>query len=90
MSTVFLALQANEETRPVIEAIQQDNPEARVNREPAMVKIDAPGRLVVKRETIAELLGRDDYNLQELLVNLISLGGNVDEDEDALTISWNG
>jgi phenol hydroxylase P2 protein len=89
MSTVFLALQANEETRQIIEAIQQDNPEARVNREPAMVKIDAEGKLVVRRETIAEIMGRDDFDLQELHINLISLGGNVDEDEDSLTISWN-
>ena len=28
MSTVFLALQTNEETRPIIEAILQDNPGA--------------------------------------------------------------
>ena len=90
MSTVFIALQANEETRPIIEAIQLDNPAAVVNREPAMVKIDAPGKLVVKRETIAEQLGREDFDLQELHINLISLGGNVDEDEDRLVLSWNG
>ena len=28
MSTVFLALQTNEDTRPIIEAIMQDNPHA--------------------------------------------------------------
>ncbi len=41
---VFIALQANEEMRPVIDAIEADNPHATVNRYPAMVKIDAPGR----------------------------------------------
>ncbi|MBK5002406.1 monooxygenase [Pseudomonas sp. S31] len=87
MSTVFIALQANEETRPVIEAIAQDNPQAVVWREPAMVKIDAPGRLQVHRSTIEELIGRD-YDLQELQINLITLSGNVDEDEDTLTLTW--
>ncbi|ENO89988.1 MULTISPECIES: MmoB/DmpM family protein [Thauera] len=88
MSTVFIALQANEETRPIIDAIEIDNPQAVVNRQPAMVKIDAPGRLVVRRETIEEQLGRA-YDLQELQINLITLSGNVDEDEDTLTLSWN-
>ena len=45
MSTVFLALQTNEETRPIIEAILQDNPNAVVDEQPAMVKINADGRV---------------------------------------------
>lgn len=88
MSTVFIALQANEETRPIIDAIVIDNPEAVVNRQPAMVKIDAKGKLVVRRETIEEQLGRS-FDLQELQINLITLSGNVDEDEDTLTLRWN-
>lgn len=88
MSTVFIALQANEETRPIVDAIVEDNPNAVVNRQPAMVKIDAEGELVIRRETIEEQIGRD-YDLQELQVNLISLSGNVDEDEDAFTLRWN-
>lgn len=87
MSTVFIALQANEETRPIIEAIEIDNPEAVVNREPAMIKINAESRLVIRRETIEEQMGRD-FDMQELNVNLITLSGNVDEDEDALTLTW--
>jgi len=88
MSTVFIALQANEETRPIIEAIELDNPQAVVNREPAMVKINAPGQLVIRKETIEEQIGRS-YDLQELQINLITLSGNVDEDEDSLTLTWN-
>ncbi|MDX1725522.1 MAG: MmoB/DmpM family protein [Pseudomonas sp.] len=87
MSTVFIALQTNEETRPIIEAIEMDNPEAVVNREPAMVKINAPGRLVIRRETIEEQLGRS-FDMQELNINLITLSGNVVEDEDSLTLTW--
>ncbi|WP_018992897.1 MmoB/DmpM family protein [Aromatoleum toluclasticum] len=87
MSTVFIALQANEETRPIIEAIEIDNPNAVVNRQPAMVKIDAPNRLVIRKETIEEQIGRS-FDLQELHINLITLGGNVSEDDDSLTLSW--
>jgi phenol/toluene 2-monooxygenase (NADH) P2/A2 len=86
-STVFLALQTNEETRPIIEAIVADNPHAVVNRMPAMVKIDAPGRLVLKRQTIEDITGMD-FDLQSFHVNLISLSGNVDETEDELVLEW--
>ena len=88
MATVFFALQTNEDTRPIIDAIVIDNPLAVVNRDPAMVKINAPGRLVIRRETIEEQIGRD-YDLQELQINLISLSGYVDETEDSLTLYWN-
>ena len=88
MSTVFLALQANEETRPVIDAIQIDNPEAQVERQPAMVRITAHQYLVVRRATIEEQMGRS-YDLQELQINLITLSGNVDEDEEQFSLRWN-
>ena len=52
-----------------------------------MVKIDAPGRLVVKRETIEGITGMD-FDLQSFHVNLISLSGNIDETEDELVLEW--
>lgn len=82
---VYIALQNNEEARPVIEAIEQDNPHAEVNHFPAMVKIDAPGRLVVNRETVEELIGRD-WDPQEIHISLVSISGNVDETEDAFIL----
>lgn len=88
MSNVFIAFQANEETRPLIEAIEIDNPHAIVNRQPAMIKIDAPNELVIRKATIEEQLGRD-FNLQELQVNLITLSGHVDEDDETFTLRWN-
>ena len=87
-SNVFLALQTNDETRSIIEAIARDNPHAVVNEQPAMVKIDAPGRLVVRRATVEEIIGMD-WDLQSLHVNLISLSGNLDETEDELVLAWN-
>ena len=88
MSTVFIALQTNEDTRPIIEAIVQDNPAAIVNEAPAMVKIDAEGKLVIRRETVEELIGRP-YDLQELQVNPITVSGNLDQTDDEMTLYWN-
>ena len=88
MSNVFLVLQANEETRALVEAIQLDNPHAVVVRQPAMIKIDAPDRLDVRRATIEDLLGRS-FDLQEMHINLVTLAGHVSEDDDTLTLTWN-
>lgn len=86
-SSVFIAFQTNDDSRPVIEAIAQDNPHAVVNTFPAMVKIDAVGRLVIRRDSIESRIGRD-YDLRELQVNLISLSGNIDETDDAFILEW--
>lgn len=85
---VFIAFQTNDDTRPIIEAIGEDNPAAVINRMPAMVKIDCPGRLVVRRESIEERIGRP-FDLRELQVNLISLSGNIDESDDEFVLHWN-
>lgn len=84
---VFLALQAIDDARLIVEAIEEDNPEAEVDHQPAMIRITAPGRLTVKRETVSEKIGRD-WDPQELHLLLVTFGGNVDEDEDEFTIHW--
>ena len=84
---VFIAFQANNDTRPVIDAILEDNPQARLKEMPALVKIDCPGRLVIRRETIEEHAGRE-YDLREMQINLISLSGEVDESEDEFILEW--
>lgn len=87
ISKVFIAFQDNEESRPVVEAILADNPEATAVHSPGLVKIDAPGRLVVRRATIEDLVGRP-FDLQQIQVNLVTLSGHVDEDDDELSLSW--
>lgn len=84
---VFIALQTNDDTRPIVEAIMQDNPHATLESYPAMVKIDAPGRLVIRRQSVEELIGRS-WDLQELHINLISIAGGIDETDDELTLQW--
>ena len=87
MSNVFIAFQHNEESRPVVDAIVADNPAALVVHSPGLVKIDAPDRLTIRRATIEELTGRP-FDLQAIHVNLVTLSGHIDEDDDQFTLSW--
>ncbi len=88
MSKVYLALQDNDISRYIVEAIEEDNPGVTIIHNPAMIRIENEGTLVVNRETVEEKLGRD-WDVQELHLNLITLGGNVDEDDERLSLSWN-
>jgi phenol/toluene 2-monooxygenase (NADH) P2/A2 len=87
MSTVFIAFQRTDEVRGIVEAIMEDNPEAQVENQPGMVKVNATGRLVIKRATVEEKLGRD-FDLQEMHVHLVTLSGNIDEDDDQFVLAW--
>lgn len=87
-SKVFIAFQDNEEARPVIEAILADNPEAVPVHSPGLVKIDAPRQLTIRRATIEEQTGRP-FDLQQIHVNLVTLSGHIDEDDDEFTLRWN-
>ncbi|GAB4400551.1 MAG: hypothetical protein OHK0048_15800 [Rhodoferax sp.] len=87
MSNVFIAFQANEEARPIVEAILADNPKAQVVHSPALVKIDVPNQLTIRRETIENITGQP-FDLQQLHVNLVTLSGHIDEDDDQFTLSW--
>jgi len=88
MSNAFIAFQKNDESRCIVEAILEDNPNAMVDDQPSMVKIDVPNRLVIKRETVSEKMGRE-FDLQELQLHLITISGNLDETDDEFTLTWN-
>jgi phenol hydroxylase P2 protein len=88
MANAFIAFQKSEETRCIVEAIVEDNPNAIVVDQPAMVKVDVPNRLVIKRATVEQKMGRD-FDLQELQVYLITISGHLDETEDEFSLSWN-
>ena len=88
MSKVYIALQDNEESHYIVEAIEADNPDSTVIYQPAMIRIENEGHLVIKRETVEDKMGRD-WEIQALHVNLITLGGNVDEDDDQISLTWN-
>lgn len=88
MSNVFIAFQKNEDSRAIVNAILADNPGAIVSDQPAMVKVDVPGQLVIRRATVEDKMGRD-FDLQELQLHLITISGHLDETDDEFTLSWN-
>ena len=84
---VFIALQTSETARAIVEAIVADNPDATVVDYPAMVKIDSPGRLVIRRASVEERVGRR-WDLQEIHLSLISLSGSIEETDDEFILHW--
>jgi phenol hydroxylase P2 protein len=88
MSKAFIVLQDNEESRFIVEAIEEDNADSTVIHQPAMIRVEREGRLTIQRQTVEEKIGRD-WDVQSLHVNLVTIGGNVDEDDDHFTLEWN-
>ena len=84
---VSITLQNTDDARAIVAAILADNPGATATKFPAMTKIDCQQRLVVKRDSVAERLGRD-WDPQELQLSLVTLSGNIDEDDDQFVLAW--
>lgn len=85
-SKVFMIFQDTADARPFIDALAQENPAATVIHQPGMVRIEAMGELGITRDVVGELAGRD-IDLQELHLTLISLSGNIDEDDDYFRVT---
>lgn len=83
----FIVFQDNDNARYLVEAMTEDNPHAEVQYHPAMIRIQAEKRLVINRATVEEKIGRE-WDVQEMLLDVISIGGNVDEDEDHFILEW--
>ncbi len=84
---VFIIFQDTADARPFIDAFEQENDAATIDYQPGIVRIEANGRLMITRDTVSEVAGRD-VDLQELHLTLVSLAGNVDEDEDTFSLTW--
>lgn len=83
----FIVFQDNDNARYMVDAIVDDNPHAEVQYQPAMIRIQAEKRIEIHRQTVEEKLGRE-WDVQEMLLDVISIGGNVDEDEDHFILEW--
>ena len=84
---VSITLQNTDAARPIIEAITEDNPGAVVQDFPGIVKIDRAGSLTIRRDTVSGKIGRD-WDPQEIHLSIVSMAGNVDEDDDHFTLAW--
>ncbi|MEB4590190.1 MmoB/DmpM family protein [Candidatus Thiothrix sp. Deng01] len=85
-SKVFVIFQNTAEAQPFISAFEQENPQATLDYQPGMVRIEGLGELGITRDVVAEQAGRD-VDLQEMHLTLVSLSGNIDEDDDYFRIS---
>ena len=86
-NSVFIALLNDDTGRQISEVILQDNPEARLEDFPAMLKIDAPQRLTINSASVSEALGYE-WDPQELHLSMISISGQVYEDDETFELYW--
>lgn len=85
---VSIDVQETEENRALVNAIEADNEDLIINHYPGLVKLQAPGRMVINRETVEAQLGRP-WETHAFQVAIISLAGNITEwDEDRIVLSW--
>lgn len=85
---VAIDLQESEENRPLIEAIKADNPELTLRRMPGLVKLLAPGQIVINRETVEAKFGRE-WETGEFQLAIVSYAGNIAEwDDDRILVKW--
>jgi phenol/toluene 2-monooxygenase (NADH) P2/A2 len=85
---VGVDLQDSEDTRALIEAIEEDNPDLTLLRMPGLVKLQTPGPLVIRRETVEKRMGRE-WETHEFQMNIVSYSGNIEEwDDDQIVIKW--
>ena len=85
---VGVDIQESETNRAVVEAIEADNPDCAVQHMPGLVRITAPGRLVVNRVTVQDRLGRE-WETHEFQMAIVSYFGHIKEwDDDEIVIAW--
>ena len=65
MSRVQIAFQDNDESRYIVAAIEQDNTTAVVHYEPAMIRVENEGSLIINRDTVSEQIGME-WDVQSL------------------------
>ncbi len=84
---VSITLANNDDARPILQAIEQDNPGCEIQQLPSLVKVDTAGPLRINRGSVEAFLGRE-WEVQELHLSIVSLSGEVDEDDDYFELSW--
>ncbi|MGD9527420.1 MmoB/DmpM family protein [Pseudonocardia sp.] len=85
---VGVDLQDTEETRALVDAIEADNPDAALLRMPGIVKIQAPGQLVIRRESVEARMGRE-WETHEFQLSIVSYSGSIETwDDDEIVIKW--
>jgi toluene monooxygenase system protein D len=79
-------LRMHEDIPGIVAAINEDNPDVAIEvfDRGSYVRVQAPRRLVVTRDSIARNLGRSDYEIRELEVLLSSFAGRIANTSDSI------
>ena len=79
---------STDDARALVEAIEKDNPNAKVTFMPGLVKVTTPGALEINRSTVQDLIGRE-WETHEFQLHIVSYFGHISEwDEDRIVIKW--
>lgn len=84
---VGVDVQDSADSQGVVNAIEDDNTEVVVKRMPGLVQLRSPRQMVIRRDTVEQRIGRE-WDTQEFQMNLVSYSGNIDWDDDQITIKW--
>jgi len=87
MSIALLVMQDTEDGRAIVRAIQKDNDDVKVTPKPAMIQVEREKQIVIKSETVQEELGRD-WDVEEMQIELVSIGGQIEETDDEIIVYW--
>ncbi len=87
MANVQIAFQDNDQARYIVAAIEEDNPTAVVHYEPALIRVENDNAIQINRETVEAQSGAE-WEVQSIHVNLVTIVGHIDEDDDYFRIQW--
>jgi phenol/toluene 2-monooxygenase (NADH) P2/A2 len=80
--------ESGDDTRLIVQAIEQDNPAAAVTYLPGIVTIKVPGALTIRRSTVEAKLGHE-WETHEFQLSIVSYLGHISSwDDDEIVISW--
>jgi len=83
-------VRAGDVARAVAEAAEEDNPgkEIKVEDRIAYLRIQTDNEMILRRETIEEMLGRP-FRMNELEINLSSFAGQIEVADDQVRFYLN-
>jgi len=85
---VGVDLQENDDSRAIVDALEEDNPDAVISRMPGLVRVRCPQRLVVSQASVERHLGRP-WETHEFQLSIVSYFGHIDEwDDDEIVVAW--
>ena len=88
MRQVSIDLQESEDNRALIEAIEADNADLTIRHLPGLIKLQAPGQIVINRDSVEAKLGRD-WETGEFQLAIVTYTGNFSEwDDDRIIVKW--